>query len=246
MYSIEVQVFPEGKKLSEIEYTGLSSWSPPDGLVIKVGQSSSPGGPLQPSDALRQALGLEYYNDALQVEFDSVWLATGRTQPIGMNVPTYWYAFVMPPELAGSYLMVGAEWDHPQYGHLVTEKPDHAKILVPCSEAAQHMAWSTHVYVSAKRGRYSLATALADSFLALGWHEVSGLTEARRAARRAGNYDDAIRFLDLNFQINHTVAPTEGWTPESRATSGDSATYERVRTRLIELKEQQQNQNEER
>ncbi|MDD5087565.1 MAG: hypothetical protein PHI18_02035 [bacterium] len=240
--NIVVTVLPDGKKLGQTEFSHVIDWSWPTGLTITAGQASYPDDAFQPSTSLTENLQLEYYVTEEQALQDSAWRITGRSAPPGGINPGYRFAFHIPPELADLYICVMVEWNHPTYGLLRMEKPLCKKIVEPCSEAAQHSVWTSHVRGAYDQRKYDLSIALADSFLALGWHDQFGLVTAGMAAQKIRCYDDAVRFLDRCFQENHSVEiwRWDGLPPLTAPTDADRREYERQRARLMELKNQQQ------
>jgi hypothetical protein len=240
MYDVMVLLLPHGEPPLLVEYTGITDWTWPEGLEIKVSSSSSLAGPFVPSATLREHLRLEYYVTATQSLEDSLWRTRGQRPT--MPAPQYRFAFRVPPEVAGSYLCVDAEWNHPRYGYLKAEKPSCVKIVAPCSEEAQHEAWTSEVCMASEQRRDEWAIALADSFVAMGWSNLRGLLDAGAAAKRIGRYDDAVRFLDICFERNHTINILAE-KPFPVAPSGaDRRLYEQARARIIDLKTQQEQQ----
>lgn len=237
-YDLIIMLLPDGQLPFQAEYTGISDWTWPEGLVIKVGRSSSPSGAIEFSSVLRERLQLEYYVTESQMREDSLWRSL-KQRPV-LTAPNYHFAFRVPPELADVYLCISSAWNHPMYGHLTSENSICRKIVVPCSEVAQREVWSTQVSKAYDTGSLDLAVTLADSFIALGWYELHGLIWAGVAAKKLGQYDTALRLLDLCFETNGTVAMLEGWTPGSAPTESGRRFYERQRARLMELKNQQQ------
>lgn len=245
-YGLRLLILLEGKNPGDIEYTGVSDWTWPEGLKIEVCRSSSPNGPFIPSSALRDQMQFEFYVTHLQAFWDSLWRTEGKKPRVIFNAPEYHFAFHVPSELAGFYLCINVAWDHSLYGHLVAEKSRCMKIENPCTVRARDLAWGSQVSVAADQGRYDLAVALADSFVNMDWHDFQGLLDAGGAAKRLGHYDDAIRFLDICFEWNYTIMPSEDRKLLTAPTEANRHTYEQARIRLLELKEQQQDQNEER
>jgi hypothetical protein len=248
MYDIRVELLPDGKESGEVEYSGISDSTWPEGLVIEVGRLLSPADTFQSSASLRNRMQIEYYVTEMQARVDSLWRATGQEPPFGMTAPAYHFAFQVPPELADHYLCVSAEWDHPKYGHLRAGKPACLRILVPCSESAQHYVWSTQVVKAYDLKKYDKAIALADSFITTGWHDLNGLIWAEIAAQHARRYDDAIRLLDLCFAVNRTVSYSMVGreATASAPTETDRRLYEQARARIVELKSQQEQQQQQR
>jgi len=240
VYDIKITLRPDEQQAGAPEYTGLSDWTWPDGLGIQVSKLSRADDEFEPSPGLQDRLKLHYYVKRTQVVRDSLWRYTGKLPPHSLSAPEYYFAFQVPAELADSYLCFNAEWNHPQYGYLVCQKPICSRIVMPCSDATQHQVWTTHVWNAEEEMQYEQAILLADSFMAMGWHELHGLIWATLAAQKLEWYDDALRFIDMNFNMNHRVsiipeaAPLEAPTEESRRD------YEQQRGRLVELKNQQQ------
>jgi hypothetical protein len=239
MYDIKVVVLPEGKLFGQVEYAGITDWSWPKGLTILVGPYDEP---FQPSAALKKQLHLEYYITTTQTRFDSTWRATGNTPPAVLSAPEYHFAFLAPSSMSGSFMCVRIKWNHPQYGRLTNENLVCAKIIEPCSEKAQHAAWTTHVCSANSQKKYDLTIALADSFISRGWHDLYGLFWARFATQNSGRYKDAIRLLDLCFQMNHTIMLAEGEQEIAEPTDAGRRMYEMQRTKLVEACDQQQKQ----
>lgn len=223
MYQVDVTLLPGGVRPTEIEYTGVSDWTWPHGLILRT----------RP-----EQLAFEYFVMETEVRDDSVWRATGWT-PL-FKAPIYHFAFLVPPELAGTILCIEAEWNHPQYGHIASEHPDCVRILRPCSHSAERSVLTSRVHEASQQRKFDLAIELADSFLTTGWHDFYGLVDARRAATAGGRYDDAIRLLDTCFELNHATMYAEGWKPTPSASEEEHHLYQRIRAHLIELRSQQQ------
>jgi hypothetical protein len=243
MYNIRVVVIPDGKRPSEVEYTGISDWSWPKGLNIQVGQSQNPTDQILFSNSLKEHLHLDYVITYMQALDDSNWRASGG-QPMELfRFPEYHFSFQVPNELAGSYLCVTAEWDHPEYGHLVAQKPTCMRILSPCSDSTQYKMWTSQIWSNFENRRCSEAVMLADSFVTLGWRDLFGLTWARMAANDIKQYSKAIQYLDLCYEANRTVdAMKQGNTP-LETTEPEQNEYLRIRKNILEEKskyEQQQ------
>jgi hypothetical protein len=239
---ILVTILPDGKRLAQVEYTGVSDWTWPAGLVIEAGQASHEGEPFRPSKAIREQLDLRYYVTDLQAQSDSIWRATGLLPDPIARAPQYFISFRALAELADSFLCITAHWKHPKYGDLSAEQPLYAKIVVPCSEKAQHRVWTTQVVAATHHKDYQQAIMLADSFINLGWHSVRGLRWALMAAVRTGRYDDALRFNDVCFETNHTVSFRRESMNLSAPTESDRHEYEMTRSKLMERKRQQEEQ----
>jgi hypothetical protein len=244
-YAFRVTISPEGKRPGEVEYTGISDWAWPEGLIIEADQPSTCSEPFLSSQSLADRLGIEYYVDEIRAMRDSLWRTGVTARLSGITAPEYFFAFRVPPELTDSYLRFYIVWNHPKYGHLIADHLICLKIVTPCSETAQHEVWTSQVRLARSQMKYNQVVALADSFINSGWHDRLGLIDARGAAKRLGRYNDAIRFLDICFEYNHQIdiEPTPQ-LPEFDEINRRS--YEQQRTRLLELKEQQdqQQQNE--
>lgn len=244
-YGISIKLWPEGIRPRDLKYTGITDWTWPEGLEINVAQLLSPSESFQPSTVLRNRLQFEYYITAMQASMDSLWRTGVVSSSPMFSAPEYHIAFLIPPELDNSYLCVSVEWSHPKYGHLDAQ-PICTKIVKPCSEVAQHQVWTTQVMMAQDQEKYELAVALADSFISKGWHEIHGLQAADNAARHLKRYEDAIRYIDICFEWNHTIFFLPEQPLPSAPTEETHRLYQMNRTRLLELKEQQQDQNEER
>ncbi len=243
MYLLAVSLLTnDGRHPSELPYNGITDWTWPAGLSISVGWAPTAYGALHPSAALRKQLQFEYIVTRRQMRDDSIWRATGRAPALKLP-PSSEFSFRIPAIAADSFLCFLAEWDHPQYGHLVAEAITCARILAPCSDAAQSVVRRTFVYNEYRQNHYSQAIAYADSFVTLGWHDLEGLVFAGMCAQLSGRYDDAIRFLDLCYQCHHMITlpldetEDKGIAPE---TSAGRKKYERFRNQLVEKKNQQQ------
>jgi hypothetical protein len=242
IYSLAVSVLSGDSSNPRLPYKGITDWTWPAGLSLSVGWAPTAYSALHPSAALRKQLQLEYTVTWSQIRDDSLWRATGRT-PILQLPPASEFSFRIPEIAADSFLCFFAEWDHPQYGHLIAEAITCARILPPSSDAAQDVIRRTYVYNEYQQNHYDQAIAFADSFVALGWHDLNGLVCAGMCARDAGRYDDAIRFLDLCYQWHHRITlpmdedEGDGASPE---TAAGRDRYEHFRSELIEMKNQQQ------
>lgn len=241
MYDIVVTLLPDGKLPGQVEYQGVTDWTWPAGLVISVASAASDTIPFSPSAALQERLGLKYYVSNLQAIIDSVWHNSGRIPHPALRAAEYHFAFHVPPELANQYLCIHAEWQHPLYGMLKTGSPC-IRVIEPCSEAARHAIWHTQVDAALNQKDLLLAYTRADSIVTLGLRDVLGLIMAMDAAQRLGRYDDAIRFLDLCFEVNHTLIPGESPRPAGPPSEEERQFYEKQRMRLLEMKGKQQQQ----
>lgn len=255
-YGICVELRPQGKRPAGITYTGISDWTWPAGLRIEVSQvaapdvtfedanalrtrSAVPDAAFRRSEALQAQLALEYHVTRMQAMLDSLWRATGQAPQV-LAAPEYHFAFRIPAELAGSYLCARVNWDHPRYG-LLRSDPFCIKVVEPCSEAALHRMWTTHVLKAWEQRNYERALALADSFLALSWREREGLVWAQLSARELRRYDDALRLLDLCFEQHGSIElPLPGIVAGNVTSQAARRLYQQNRQELLQLKNQQQ------
>jgi len=192
-YAFSVQLRPYGKGPRDVEYTGISDWAWPKGLIVTASVSSSP---LEYSAELTKKMQVRYYVSDMQAIADSVWRATGHEPSRVLRSPEYFFAFHIPEKMAGSSLCFKVEWNHPTYGHLSAD-PICIFVVAACSESALNKMRSTHVIVAQEERECDRAITLADSMINLGWHEALGLLYAATAARRCGRPDTQERFDDL-------------------------------------------------
>jgi hypothetical protein len=235
-----VTVLPDGNRPAEVQYSGVSDWSWPSGLKISAGKILQLDDSARAPEQLGDLLHLEYYVTANQARDDRIWRTKGVPALPLSRAPEYHFAFRVPEELTGQYLCFDVEWNHPRYGHLISREKTCTKVINPCSDAAAQMVRRTYVYEAWWQGRYDRAITVADSLIALGWHDLNGLFEAQCAARDAKRYDDALRFLDICFETNHTVTPEFRGRREqlTQPTPATIQEYQRIRSQLMDLKNQ--------
>lgn len=148
----------------------------------------------------------------------------------------------IPNILAGRTIFVRAVVDHPQWGHLVSKELIKLEIIAPRDSADVNRVRNSLINFAFFSEQYQQTIMIADSLITLGYHDVMVLEDATRAAQRAGLFDDAIRFLDLNYQMNGTTSAIDG--KRYAFTPGATAAYNSYRYRLLQLKAEKEQQEQ--
>jgi len=141
--------------------------------------------------------------------------------------PQYHFLITIPDDFAGQLLCVQAVLDDPVYGHL--EGFDCARIVAPCSEGDRNHVSGTYIYFAHASRNYERAITLTDSLLSTGWLWPQGIQNALYSARALGQWDQALKYLDLFYSTYGRIS-SDGPLDPARETQ----TYQHAREELLE------------
>jgi hypothetical protein len=210
-------------------YQGITYWSWPDGLTIEV-DTAHGDSEFQPLPDLLVALEIHYYLPWFLVQDDSIWRATGVVPTSWHRSPEYCFLYSVPADLAGHQLRLRVQFQHPVYGTLAVM--DSMEVVAPCSATDLDRLRDSYTHFADKAMDYSIAVALADSLIAVGWRSQIGLADASRSASSAHDYEKALEFLDLCYQTHGTVNTPGYYNPSD--TAGSRQFYEVWRSMLVD------------
>lgn len=178
-------------------YLVQSDW--PDGLTIHV--YSSDGNPqVEWQDAMQFRRHVRY-SDILQNSLRR----SGKVDAAKYKPnESYLFLFDIPIGAIGDTIVLTASFNHPKYGFIETRKPVRIPVVLPQTDADQQMIGSSQIIFAEESGDYERTLIIVDSLIQLGYTRVLGLVRARTAAVKLNRYDAALRYLDLNMEVNGT------------------------------------------
>jgi hypothetical protein len=183
-------------------YHGLPDRAP-SGLRLEAGTKDAQG--FRPDLMWTQQLAPVHYVDALRERADS--LARRSRTPIGSDgdesyLGEFYQFTVTFPHVAGpDKVCLRAIFDHPEFGHMES-KLQCLNIYPAQTEYDTHLLWSSIIEAAYDRNEPQRVIALADSFVTLGFVDPDWMDIAKTSAREHGEFEKALRYLDLNWQVN--------------------------------------------
>jgi hypothetical protein len=154
------------------------------------------------------------------------------------------FIFTAPEEYTNQRVYFRVTYSDPRLGVLRNHISADSSIFVesafitivsPCNDKDRQAAQGTYVWEANQAGLHQRALQIADSLIALGWHDVAGLQWAEQSAMFLNRPADQLRYLELNFETNGKIT-TERATPEEQA-----RVYQENRRYLLdEIRKEQQ------
>jgi hypothetical protein len=209
------------------------SW--PEGLILEA--SFDPAGGF--TEELMRRFN-PYFVDNEKPQLDSLWKANpdtvGMTPAAGLN--RFDFRIIPPIELAGHRIYFRATYHSRILGTLVSllTGPYCTSILAPCSVNDSILIMTSHVDLAASD---SQALAIADSMLARGWKSGLALDAALSRAKKLGQFDRAMRYLDSLYTVDDHHTRQNVWGPDVISKQHE---YTRSRSQILELKARQEEQ----
>jgi hypothetical protein len=184
------------------KYLGLPSGAP-YGLKIQAGTRTAVGFIENP--AWTRQLSLIHYVDRYRVHADSLYRF--KSTPVGLDGDEsdlgefYQFCFTMPESPTDRRVCLRVVYEHPEFGHLETD-PQCITVVSSQTEDAERLIWSSLINAAYARNDVPRVIALADSFIALGFVDPDWTDMAKTVAYDNGQYNKALEYLDLNFEVN--------------------------------------------
>jgi hypothetical protein len=221
-------------KVSAIKYPSLEEgW--PQGLTVYAGHLNDTTF-VSDADLLR-SLELTRLVNWFQRAEDSTARAAKRMSDWQKSVGLrYNFSISIPEALAGQRIYLQADYYSDETGKLTDIIP--LDIVVPCDESAMQRMRGSLVREANFEGRHDLAASLADSLVALGWADLTGLVWATQSAAFADRRELELKFLDLNYQTNGCIELTVSGNSDT-ARQQQAQLYARKRQRLVEIIQQE-------
>jgi len=233
-----VRIVPVDREVAPSDYAGVLAWEWPSNLHVEICRRSPGDTVFVPDSDLRDQLGLHYHVGPGEARNDSIWRQTGQTPPWYDLAPIFRFPFRLPESLVGQEICFRVTYESDRFGTLASEETKCLTVKRPVSRWDTSLVRDDLVRYAEDLGDWPTVMHIADSLISLGWSSIYGLNIASGAARRLGQYDRAIRYLDLCFQRHGSVFMKEGRGATDPA--AERRVYEAQRTRLMELKNQQQ------
>jgi hypothetical protein len=226
--------------ISTPRYPSLEQGWPPE-LTVKAGQWDGAHFLANPQllDQLQMArvVGWRDYVD------DSLARAKGAmSHSQSVYGVCYNFSITLPTQHAGQRFYLQTTYDSPETGRMTCLNP--VDVTVPCNEKARQRMQGSYVSEANFRGDNRRAVEIADSLIALGWHDMWGLCMAEQSAIELHRLDKALQFLDLNFQTNGRIEASFDGQGGDSDRQNQARLYREYRQQLLKEIDQQRNQQE--
>jgi len=115
------------------------------------------------------------------------------------------YTYDVPADLAGKCIWLNATLNDPRYGKVRTARAGRYHVIAPTSAEDSACVIQSRINAAFTSQDFLRALELGDTMLAHGWSAVRGLADARNAAMKLVQYDDALQFLDCAWTTKECV-----------------------------------------
>jgi hypothetical protein len=219
-------------RITNIETTVHPNLSPgwPKGLTIEAGRMN--GETFTPDPELHRQMAITREIEALAFSDDSLAQAQGKMSGLQASLGVrYEFGITIPVESVGQRLYLRTTWDSLGTGRL--SELFSIDPILPCNNEARQQAQGTWVEDATVQGFHERAVQLADSLIALGWHDPRGLGWAVLSAKQLHHWADELRLMDLNYKTNGQVSPLRSGSGEEwRRSQADY--YQQTRQDLLQ------------
>jgi hypothetical protein len=150
---------------------------------------------------------------------------------------TFYFSMTIPETYIGERIYFRAGYDSEETGHLGVWTS--TNVIAPCDEKARQLAQGSYVTIADGSGNFERAVQIADSLVALGWRDPSGLGWAAESAKQLNRPEAELRFMDLNYEANGRFGPFQFGTDVAERQAVTQQYQARRQELLEEISKQQ-------